>query len=103
VSDDSFETRVRALAGSAADLIESHGWCQFINKLGPRGPYCVAGALNELSPGSDWVESKENAEVRLRVRRLTNYLYTYEFNDTPGRTAAEVVEVLRRIAKGEGA
>ncbi len=83
----------------AADLIERDGWCQgsYQNETGR----CLVGAL-------DWVANevrdqwpRPNYEARwLVIDMLGVYGVGLEvgWNDTPGRTADEVTEILRAAA-----
>lgn len=81
---------------AAAELLERDGWCQghFRNE---RGQHCIRGALIYVT-GSG-----------VRLTDADEALYAFaggyrgaRWNDMPGRTQSEVVELLRSAACGAG-
>ena len=92
--DLDFDERVRRSLRKAAAHVE-RGWCQ--NAYSKDGRVCAFGAIIEA----------ELYDVAARVamgKRLASVLgLTFEriemWNDTPGRTQAEVVAALRRAAE----
>jgi hypothetical protein len=84
----------RAVLLAAADLLETEGWTQGRLHTEGRGPRCVIGALNVM----------QQRYPDAQVTRATEAVYgdlaqsiTW-WNDTPGRTAAEVIAELRKVA-----
>lgn len=104
------EKSVADVLRHAALIIEERGWCQ--NKVGVSGgPVCAIGAIKEADPATgvdaiNWTrrlawKAMTFAERALRLPKQRNGLYRplSFFNDTPGRTAAEVVAALRAAAE----
>lgn len=78
----------------AADLIERDGWVQ--RQFYDRGRRCLDGAIMAaLASPAFWRERRSARE--LVEEAMGGDLY--EFNDTPGRTQAEVVAALRAAAE----
>jgi hypothetical protein len=84
----------------AAEIVRERGFCQ-----GPwrtDGPVCAAGAVGQA--GGDLGLSRAMMEARLlefaRVLGGSAAGDVHEWNDAPGRTAAEVAEALERAAYG---
>lgn len=84
----------------AAEIVRERGFCQ-----GPwrtDGPVCAAGAVGEA--GGDLGLSRAMMEARLLrfARALGGSAASdvHDWNDVPGRTAAEVAEALERAAYG---
>lgn len=81
---------------AAADLIETKGWCQgfYTNDA---GGMCIEGALIRAT------EADERDSVGLFTNAAAAIIAHGKgfvaFNDTPGRTAAEVIGLLRDTAK----
>ena len=104
----SYSEQVRKDAKAAADYIREHGWCQgeFVNK---KGACCMAGARNAVTIGnpqgthSPYLKDGATRELALR-EAVNNELFdtwTVPWNDTPGRTKEEVLEVFDRIANSD--
>jgi hypothetical protein len=91
----------------AADLLEEFGWCQKVYGSKAEGAMCAAGAVGAalvdlgLTKDRDPTESGRDGLVWLwdHVEIWTNGVGT-EWNDTPGRTKAEVIQALRESADG---
>lgn len=85
----------------AADYIRQHGWTQNTYE-NTAGQVCTSGALLKVTrsdmvvghtyPGSDWTDA---------VRELNKFVAepVAYWNDQPGRTEAEVLEVLDQLAE----
>ena len=77
----------------AADIVDVR-WCQDSYGV-PGGPRCAAGALLEVTggfPGSVWVSARD------RLSRIVGNPIS-RWNDTKGRTAAEVSAAMRAAAR----
>jgi hypothetical protein len=102
------------LLRAAAVYLQRHGWCQedyyqrdADNPTMP--PACAAGAIamacygRVIDPPASH-HGPEQADFTAAMNVLDDYLYErfgelpYTFNDTPGRTAAEVIGVLNAAA-----
>lgn len=98
----------------AADLIEERGWTQGPLGWDATGPLCALGGIGaalDCRTIGDTYCMWELAETP-EVAAVADYLGVavgpegggvYNWNDAPGRTAAEVVEVLRAAAIVEAA
>jgi hypothetical protein len=90
--------QTKANAQKAADLIREHGWCQ--GKRNQQGAMCAKEAMERvcviehptLGPMSAGLCDLADA-----FRAETNGAGIIAFNDTPGRTKEEVLEVFDRI------
>jgi hypothetical protein len=83
----------------AAEVLERDGWCQsnFENKAGER---CAVGALRQASRELDGIISfRIEARTALAEYLEISSLDVIEWNDTRGRTAAEVIDALKHTAK----
>jgi hypothetical protein len=102
---------------AAADLIQARGWGTQVDAWGGDGPLCIEGALLAAS-GLDrdamarlWRTDAYRAVTDHLGLPLTGGAYLegcgnhglFLWNDAEGRTAAEVVEVLRACAMVEAA
>jgi hypothetical protein len=76
-----------------ADLIETNGWCQG-NLKNRQGNFCIVGAHLELSWRRRAVSNQAFAALK---RRLGDNISLW--NDAPGRTKEEVIELIRRAAR----
>ena len=79
----------------AADYIEAHGWCQGTHS-DEHGKVCVVEAIT-LSGGINEISGRA-------FRALCEAVggnYASIWNDVPGRTEAEVIATLRRVAAME--
>lgn len=87
----------RKVLMDAADYIEAHGWCNL--------PGGGRGAPNPLCASLAIVEASSRAEMPGVVVRFASYLgldcpaRIPDWNDTPGRTGAEVCAALRECAR----
>jgi hypothetical protein len=90
---------------AAADVLRRDGWIQR-NDHGPHG-HCAAGAIEvAIDPNSietrnegwDWEQNERFSEATLILARSFNAEVT-AWNDTPGRTAAEVIAALEAAAQ----
>ncbi len=91
------EPQTKANAQKAADLIREHGWCQ--GKRNQQGAMCAKEAmervcviehptLGPMSAGLCDLADAFRAETGMGI---------IQFNDTPGRTKEEILEVFDRI------
>jgi hypothetical protein len=83
----------------AADLLEEWGWKQFDYGSKEEGAFCALGAMDEARVdllGPYWFKRPE-AYAPERIFRPERGIP--EWNDTPGRTKAEVVAALREAAR----
>ena len=109
----------------AADLIESRGWTkggggdaepEDFDPWGKGGdsPVCLEGAIFAAAGGDEWWQVSMVVNACPAGQAVRDYLgmdsYSgpssarlYRFNDQRGRTAAEVIEVLRAAALIEAA
>lgn len=106
------ESKIRAVAARAVEVLKERGWHQgaFAADLSdPQCALCLVGAINVaagLPPednddfGAD--DSGPAWDVIERVEHLVHHNAGW-WNDLPERTAAQVVEVLAKVAAGEGA
>jgi hypothetical protein len=90
---------------TAADLLERDGWTQ--KRMYDDGTRCMVGAMLCAATGiesyvrmSDFTEDQLNVyqEGRQTVVELLGSFMLTGWNDTPGRTQEEVVQVLRDAA-----
>jgi hypothetical protein len=83
----------------AAKNLETHGWCQGLYSDPASGACCAIGSVHNVCgekwPGEGFLGLPD---VHGIVKELVGARYLYVYNDTPGRTKAEVVRVLRGIA-----
>lgn len=76
----------------AADLIERDGWCQGLGRDAD-GSRCAAVALHDAQADRlVWRGAYRALKARVGTRLVVDW------NDTPGRTQAEVVAALRAAA-----
>lgn len=99
----------------AADLIEERGWVQGVDGMIADGcsPLCLEGGIAaaigaDMHAGAGPYPPKyfyDDVEECPAWAAVTSYLSLrpYVWNDNEGRTAAEVVEVLRAVALIEAA
>lgn len=99
----------------AANYINEHGWCQHLVET-PGGAVCLQGALFKtmdpqcmkyrLEWGIAWRTAPSeylNAEKRVynylqHKGMIGNYKGSHNWNDAPGRTKDEVINLLREVA-----
>ena len=93
----------------AADLIEERGWGTGVRSmLGSDSGLCIMGALYGAETGQLANDALDEtaytvAETCSAGRAVIEYIgdnwtYMFSWNDATGRTAAEVIEVLRACA-----
>lgn len=70
----------------AAEYIRQHGWCQH-DYMASDGRVCLYGALRDLPENSPAL-----AEIMRAVDRKPEW-----WNDAPGRTEQEVIDLLERV------
>lgn len=97
----------------AADLIEEHGWGQGSPAMLGEGGLCAMGALGLATWGevTDRYEAIHHCPAGQAVANyigdqpglLSGHDRIWDWNDKPGRTASEVIEVLRAAAVIEAA
>lgn len=92
------EDEVRECARRAAEILREDGWCQGVSR-DERGAHCAAGAVWEACPGPGGYPVRLLTQIRLGRVIGTQVV---SWNDTPGRTAEEVIAALGRVAAGEG-
>lgn len=99
------------LLNKAADLIEERGWNQG-DYRSPVGALCAIGAIITANDEARGIHPETiefnlwSTPVREAVETLAKQLdqeplvppYVMNWNDTPGRTATEVVSMLRKAA-----
>lgn len=102
----------------AADTIQERGWTHVGEDWGggwkvdvwgrDGGPVCIEGAIGAVigcNPAF-MCESVNNCPAGIAVKEylgIAPWATLYDFNDEPGRTAEEVIEVLRATAAVERA
>jgi hypothetical protein len=64
--------------------LEEHGWCQR-TYFGPSGSTCLRGAL--VGSGASWDT----------INFVDSHIPTASWNDAPGRTVSEVMEMLDQL------
>ncbi len=90
----------------AANLLEKKGWCQRMATLG--GKVCMGEALYKATFSTELSSSEHHLTAdppkREKWKSVNNALSKFigrdvvGWNDTPGRTKAEVIEKLREAA-----
>lgn len=99
------------LFDKAVEVLEQRGWCQ--GKLeATDGRVCAVGALRAAAWGDPYSrtfpgEEKVDVEPVERALDAVNAVLSgprarsmiVSFNDEPGRTAEEVIDLFRRVAK----
>lgn len=94
------EPTVPAVLTAAADLLEEKGWTRKVAE-DSQGRHCLVGALFQVilnlppNNGSIYYDALEAVQQRLPGGRVVNW------NDNPGRTAEQVIALLRRVAAEE--
>lgn len=84
-----------ALLRTAA-ILETKGWTQRVYES-EEGKYCLIGALEQATGGLQRTPLFDKARGAL-LNVLHEGIIT--FNDEPGRTAEEVISVVREVAEG---
>jgi hypothetical protein len=84
----------RAVLLAAADLLETEGWRQDHGDTDGHGPRCAAGALDAMKFTHELLKV---VQAKKAVYDDLAWPITW-WNDTPGRTAAEVIAELRKVA-----
>ena len=85
----------------AAEYLETYGWCQgYYRRDG--GERCLMGAVAEVlhasSNGNNAAACRRYEEMKSALRPSINQREPVNWNDTPGRTAEEVIAKLREVA-----
>jgi hypothetical protein len=88
-------TPAQKVCADAADLIERCGWVQGVSE-GPNGETCIQSALYNVTSPIDFY-SEYSPALQL-IRDAIGSAYIPDWNDTPGRTKAEVIAALRKAA-----
>ena len=90
----------RQLLLDAADVVEQRGHCQ--HALSEGGGVCLYGALNVADHGNvNWVAGVRHDEATVALTRVLgtcNRWRNVDWNNSRGRTKAEVVNALRKAA-----
>jgi acetyl esterase/lipase len=93
------ERALRAVARRAIQLLDEQGFRQ-----GKRGPgLCVGDAIAEADPKKKyrwalWARAESVICATTRMCHGTGKRLIPRWNDKPGRTKAEAIELLRRVA-----
>lgn len=89
----------RKVLEDAADYIEAHGWCQ--NRASDGDRVCLLGAIAMVSDATvDGIEiCAPGPAYRLASEVMIGNDMGGCWNDTPGRTAADVCAALRDCAR----
>lgn len=87
----------RVLLLRAAELIEIRGWCQR-QTVDKHGGICTLGAIDTAARQLNFEWIIESAARKALEAVIGSSIP--EWNDSPGRTKAMVVMVLRRAANG---
>jgi hypothetical protein len=93
------EFTVPDVLNAAADLLEEKGWTQKVAE-DSQGRHCLVGALDYAArdlPGA--VKTFDDALEAVQQRLPGGWVVNW--NDTPGRTAEQVIALLRRVAAEE--
>jgi hypothetical protein len=95
-----WEVTAREVLLKAAAIIVDRGWQSRLMGVETGGPYCLLGAFCVVGGGhaARWMEQTDRARDALRTHLRCDDLTRW--NDTPGRTAAEVIAALRGAAEG---
>lgn len=115
-----YPTETADILEAAADILETRGWCQR-RFHDADGAYCAVGSLleaagyyslnKEVADGASYQELLEKSPVRRGLARqaaaavsvpgkLCRGASTLQFwNDTPGRTRGEVIDLFKNTAK----
>lgn len=94
----------RTVLLDAADYIEAHGWCQNSHKTHD-GRVCLVGALDSVTKNDRFSAGFQEAWLRIathvdaQLAAEDHNPVPAHWNDTPGRTAAEVTAALRECAR----
>lgn len=92
-----YTKQVKKDAKAAADYIRKHGWVRH-RFLDYRGRVCMVGAVRSVCSGSPGVSTANSDRMENALRRIIKEQNLIDWNDTPGRTKDEVLEVFDRIA-----
>lgn len=96
-------TPAQLLCDHAADLLEKKGWTQGNYEDG-RGRHCLMGAINAVFSTryymkTDTTWDRADQAIKMIADELgTGMGALTVWNDRPGRTADEVIGVLRKVA-----
>lgn len=107
------QEKIDHLKRARARLAEPGRWGQFHyasdamgDSVNPRSPraqcWCVQGALRLESTGSDWDPANHELRVTLAIEKPDYHHHIPTWNDTHGRTQADVIGLFdRTIARLE--
>jgi hypothetical protein len=99
---------------AAADVLETKGWgqgCEFKMENGERTAFCAIGAIREVigfynieqgiffTPAANLAHEAMNLSNRVAGLMHTDQGSVVGFNDEPGRTADEVIDLFKLTAK----
>lgn len=102
--------RTSEILNKAADQIQARGWTQVFGwNTCDRTPLCLEGGIQAamgLRHASSMLDEYDLFRTCPAYRAVVSYLgqdgnqifMAYDYNDAPGRTKAEVIEVLRAAA-----
>lgn len=86
----------------AASILEKYGWIQGKSASPDRG-FCLVGAIDHALRSTYKIQTDADALWGASLSVLRDKLQTsllVEWNDTPGRTSAEVIHLLKETAAG---
>lgn len=86
----------------AASILEKYGWIQGKSANPDRG-FCLVGAIDHALRSTYKIQTDADALWGASLSVLRDKLQTsllVEWNDTPGRTGAEVIQLLKETAAG---
>ena len=90
------------ICARAADIIQKHGWCHNSDEKNGFSCYSASEALREATQEisafwGDYSRSKDLVMQYLKTTGVEDHISIW--NDAPGRTAEEVIQVLRRASE----
>ena len=83
---------------NAIVLLETAGWCQHVGK-DKDGQYCAVGAINHVlrratKPMDKYDDARDTVQTAIRAHKFRQS-GVVSWNDTKGRTKAQVLNVFR--------
>lgn len=100
----------KALITGAVETLTERGWCQKLIQDN-EGRCCILGAMDVVYhqgasyKSGTWEEAKQLISEAIASNGYPYYLFTSDtiikFNDAPGRTKEEVLELLSGIVESE--
>lgn len=101
------ERRIRAGARKAISLLRRDGWCQRSKGRGRNGERCAMVAILDADREAA-TAVRSRAEILLHNERKVDMFASRarlkplaRWNDRKGRTVDEVIDLLKRVARGE--